>query len=313
MTLYGLAAPAPARTETTRTAEATEFRLLGPVAVYDRRTGTGITPSGPKQRALLATLVVHAGEQLSVDRLVEELWGGRPPANAPSALHTHVARLRRLLPAPGHEWISTLPTGYLLSLGRASTDVARFTHLSGQGRAAAPQDPRHATRLLGQALALWQGAALQDSSHGPLCTAEADRLEEQRLTTLEALYEASLNCGRHTEIVGDLERLTTAHPLRERPYDLLMVALYRCGRQSEALGVYERARRRLVGALGVEPGPALRCRLEAILNHCPTLAPSRPRRPDLAAEAASLQARIDQLVREQADLMRRVQEQDAGR
>jgi DNA-binding SARP family transcriptional activator len=310
MTVLALAAPAPARTEVI---EAIEFRLLGPVVVHDRGTGTGIAPSGPKQRALLATLVVHAGEQLSVDRLVEELWGDRPPANAASALHSHVARLRRLLPAPGHEWISTLPTGYLLNLGRASTDVARFTRLSGQGRAAAPQDPWYATQLLAQALALWQGTALQDSCHGPLCTAEADRLGEQRLTTLEALYEASLNCGGHAEIICDLERLTAAHPLRERLHDLLMVALYRCGRQSEALGVYERARRHLVGTLGVEPGPALRCRLEAILNHCPTLTASRPRAADLAAEAARLQTRIDRLVQDQADLLRRVQEQGAGR
>ncbi|MGW1965988.1 AfsR/SARP family transcriptional regulator [Streptomyces sp. NPDC001935] len=294
------------------TVEATEFRLLGPVAVHNRLTQTGITPAGPKQRALLATLVVHAGEQLSVDRLVEELWGDRPPANAPSALHTHVARLRRLLPAPGHEWISTLPTGYLLSLGRASTDAARFTRLSGQGRATAPGDPRHATRLLGQALALWQGTALQDSCHGPLCTAEADRLEESRLTTLEALYETSLNCGRHAETVSDLERLTAAHPLRERLYDLLMLALYRCGRQSEALGVYERARRRLLGTLGVEPGPALRRRLEAVLNHCPTLAPTDPHRPDLAAEVARLQTRIDRLVEDQARLLRGIREQDPG-
>ncbi|MEV6197243.1 AfsR/SARP family transcriptional regulator [Streptomyces sp. NPDC051920] len=326
MSVLDLTAPAPARTRTPRTTaatgtvgaaeviEATEFRLLGPVSVHNRRTGTGITPCGPKQRALLATLVVHAGEQLSVERLVEELWGDRPPANAPSALHTHVARLRRLLPA-GHEWISTLPTGYLLSLDGASTDVARFTRLSGQGRATAPSDPRDATRLLDQALALWQGRALQDSCHGPLCTAEADRLEEQRLTTLEALYEASLNCGRHTEIVSGLERLTAAHPLRERLYDLLMVALYRCGRHSEALGVYERARRRLVGTLGVEPGPALRRRLEAVLNHCPTLTPSPPHRPDpadLAAEAARLQTRIDQLARDQADLLRRIKEQGTG-
>ncbi|MFD8733522.1 BTAD domain-containing putative transcriptional regulator [Streptomyces sp. NPDC059618] len=335
MTVLGLAAPAPPHPGTARTTEptgptgateptgaageieaieaATEFRLLGPVVVYDRGTGTGIAPAGPKQRALLAALVVHAGRQLSVDRLVEELWGDRPPANAQSALHTHVARLRRLLPARGHEWISTLPTGYRLRLGRASTDVARFTRLSGQGRATAPQDPQGAARLLGQALALWQGEALQDSCHGPLCTAEADRLEEQRLTTLEALYEANLNCGRYAETVCDLERLTAAHPLRERLYDLLMVALYRCGRQSEALGVYERARRRLVATLGVEPGPALRCRLDAVLNHCPTLAVSSSHRPDLAAEAARLQARIDRLVADQADLLRRVREQDTVR
>jgi DNA-binding SARP family transcriptional activator len=291
-------------------AEATEFRLLGPVVVYDGATGTGIVPSGPKQRALLATLVIHAGERLSVDRLVEELWGDRPPSNAPNALHTHVARLRRLLPAPGHEWISTLPTGYLLRLGRASTDVARFTSLSGQGRAAVPEDPRHATQLLGHALSLWHGQALQDSRNGPLCTAEADRLEEQRLTALEALYEANLNCGRCAESICDLERLTADHPLRERFYDLLMVALYRSGRQAEALGVYERARRRLVAVLGVEPGPALRSRLEAVLNHSPALPAAPSHRPDLAAQVAQLQARIEQLERNQEDLLRRIEVQE---
>jgi DNA-binding SARP family transcriptional activator len=301
MTVLGVAAPAPVRDGTT------EFRLLGPVVVHDGATGAGIVPSGPKQRALLATLVVHAGERLPVDRLVEELWGDRPPANAQNALQAHVARLRRLLPAPG-EWISTLPTGYLMTLGHASTDVARFARLSGQGRAAVPVDPRYATELLGRALALWQGPALQDSHHGPLCTAEADRLEEQRLTTLEALYEASLNCGRSAEITSELERLTADHPLRERFYDLLMAALYRGGRQTEALGVYERARRRLVGTLGIEPGPALRCRLEEILNHSPTPTAWRPRHLDLATEMTRLQARIDQLVRDQQELLRRMGE-----
>ncbi|WP_329113035.1 AfsR/SARP family transcriptional regulator [Streptomyces sp. NBC_01465] len=302
MTVLGLAAPAQVR------GESTEFRLLGPVVVHDGATGTGIVPSGPKQRALLAALVIHAGERLPVDRLVEELWGDRPPANAPNALQAHVARLRRLLPAPGHTWISTLPTGYLLTLGRASTDVARFTRLSAQGRAAVPDDPRYATELLGNALSLWQGPALQDSRQGPICTAEADRLEEQRLTTLECLYEASLNCGKNAEITSELERLTADHPLRERFYDLLMVALYRGGRQAEALGVYERARRRLVTTLGIEPGPALRCRIEAILNHSPALRAPRTRHPDLATEMAHLQTRIDQLVHDQEDLIRRVRE-----
>ncbi|MCT9011734.1 AfsR/SARP family transcriptional regulator [Streptomyces rhizosphaerihabitans] len=307
MTVLDLPVPAPLR------GEATEFRLLGPVVVHDGATGTGIVPCGPKQRALLATLVIHAGRRLSVDRLVEELWGERPPSNAPNALHTHVARLRRLLPAPGHEWISTLPTGYLLRLDRASTDVDRFTRLSGQGRAAVPEDPRSAMQLLRHALSLWQGAALQDSCHGPLCTAEADRLEEQRLATLEALCEASLNCGRHAEIICDLERLTADHPLRERFYDLLMVALYRAGRQAEALGVYERARRRLVTTLGIEPGPALRSRLAAILSHSPAPATACPGRPDLAAEVAQLRARIDQLARGQEDLMRKLHKEHAGR
>lgn len=307
MTVLDLAAPAPVR------GEVTEFRLLGPVFVHDGATGAGIVPSGPKQRALLATLVLHAGELLSVDRLVEELWGDRPPSNAANALQAHVARLRRLLPSPGRTWISTLPTGYLLTLGNASTDVARFTLLSGQGRAAVPDDPRYAMELLGHALSLWQGPALQDSRQGPICTAEADRLEEQRLATLEALYEASLNCGRDAEIICDLERLIADHPLRERFYDLLMVALYRGGRQAEALGVYERARRHLVTTLGIEPGPALHSRMEAILNHSPALASSRPRALDLTAEIAQLQSRIEQLVWDQEDLLRKVQEEHEGR
>ncbi|MCX4409363.1 BTAD domain-containing putative transcriptional regulator [Streptomyces sp. NPDC059837] len=304
MTVLGLAAPAPVR------GGVTEFRLLGPVAVHDGSSGAGIVPSGPKQRALLATLVIHAGELLSVDRLVEELWGDRPPANAPNALQAHVARLRRLLPAPGHQWISTVPTGYLLTLGHASTDVARFTRLSGQGRAAVPDDPRYAMELLGRALSLWQGPALQDSRRGPLCSAEADRLEEQRLITLEVLYEASLECGRYAGITSDLERLTADHPLRERFYDLLMVALYRGGRQAEALSIYERARRRLVTALGIEPGPALRARMEAILNHSPTLTVSRPRSADLSAEVARLQARVEQLVLDQEVLLQRVRQEE---
>lgn len=301
MTVLDLAAPAPVR------GGVTEFRLLGPVVVHDGETGAGIVPPGPKQRALLATLVTHAGELLSVDRLVEELWGDRPPANAANALQAHVARLRRLLPAPGHEWISTLPSGYLLTLGAASTDVARFARLSGQGRAAVPEDPQYAAELLGRALSLWQGPALRDCRRGPICSAEADRLEEQRLITLEALYEASLSCGRYAEVVSGLERLTADHPLRERFYDLLMVALYRGGRQAEALSVYERARRNLITVLGVEPGPALRARMEAVLNQSPALTTPRPRNLDLASEVAQLRTRIEQLVRDQADLLRRVQ------
>ncbi|NGO74459.1 AfsR/SARP family transcriptional regulator [Streptomyces sp. YC504] len=302
MTVEQLAVPA--------VREATEFRLLGPVIVHDVRTGVGFAPASAKQRALLAALVIHAGERLSVDRLVEELWGDRPPANAPNALQAHVSRLRRLLPERDHEWISTLPTGYLLTLGHASTDVARFARLSAQGRTAVPEDPRYAVELLCQAIELWHGPALLDSCHGPICTAEADRLEEQRLTTLEALYEARLNTGTYLAVIPDLERLIADHPLRERFYDLLMVALYRGGRQSEALGVYESARRRLIGTLGIEPGLALRYRLEAILNHSPALTCTRPHPPSLVTQVAELQARIDRLERAHEDMLKRCCETD---
>lgn len=287
MTVLGLAAPLPEH------GEPIEFRLLGPVTVHDGATGAGVVPSGPKQRALLAALVVHAGERLPVDRLVEELWGDRPPADAPNALQTHIARLRRLLRSgcvPEHERISTLPTAYLLTLRHASTDVARFTRLSAQGRAAVPHDPRHAVQVLSRALSLWQGPALQDSRLGPICAAEADRLEEQRLTVLEALHEARLGCGGHAGITSELERLTEEHPLRERFYDLLMVALWQGGREAEALGVYERARRRLITALGIEPGPALRFRVEEILGRSSTPAARAPRPADPATTSATATA-----------------------
>ncbi|MFF3863568.1 BTAD domain-containing putative transcriptional regulator [Streptomyces sp. NPDC002209] len=261
-----------------------DFRILGPVEVFDRRTGACIVPSGSKQRALLGALVVRAGHVLSAERLIHELWGDRPPVSAANALQAHVARLRRLLQGgaadgDGHEWIATRSMGYLLRPGRATADAQRFHRLSAEGRAALGSDPVHAAELLRGALALWRGPALEGSTQGPICTVEADRLEELRLTTLETLHDANLRSGRHAEVTRELERLTASHPMRERLYDLHMLALYRCGRQTEALGVYERARRRLVDELGVEPGPALRERMEAILHHSPSLAVPRPTPP----------------------------------
>ncbi|NDZ81622.1 AfsR/SARP family transcriptional regulator [Streptomyces sp. SID10853] len=284
-----------------------EFRLLGPVAVHDGAGGRDITPPGSKQRALLASFVTQAGVLLGVDRLAAELWDGAPPANAANALQAHVARLRRLLPeagGDGHEWIRTLPTGYLLDLGKARTDVQRFARRSREGRAALAANPARAAELLCSAVELWRGPALQGCRTGPICEAEAERLDEMRLTSLEALHEANLRCERHGESIGELERLTADHPLRERFYDLLMVALYRSGRQTEALGVYERARRRLVGALGIEPGPALRGRLDAILAHSPAL--SAAPAPALLEELDRLRHRVTELGRVQHELSRRI-------
>ncbi|MGW0607676.1 AfsR/SARP family transcriptional regulator [Streptomyces sp. NPDC002640] len=301
-----------------------EVRLLGPVEVGDRAGRTAVSPPGPKQRSLLSALVLRHGRPLGVDQLVEELWGDRPPVNAANALQAHVARLRRVLPrAPGtpagRELITTGPGGYLLVPDGVGTDVQRFRRLSAEGRAAVAGDPEDAVRVLRGALSLWRGHALQDSLRGPVCAGGADRLEEERLTALESLYEASLRCARHAEITGELEKLTADHPLRERFYDLLMVALHRCGRQGEALGVYERARRRLVRTLGVEPGPALRGRLEAILRHAPPgRGPAGPCGPcdpcgsavpdalaELRAETARLRRRVDELTRHQQLLTHR--------
>ncbi|MFZ4156263.1 AfsR/SARP family transcriptional regulator [Streptomyces pseudogriseolus] len=316
-----------------------QFRILGPVEVHDERTGLRILPTGAKQRALLGALVVKSGQIVSVHRLIDELWGEHPPANATNALQAHVARLRRLLPVPHagsgephHEWIVTRSLGYVLRLGRATTDAERFGRLAAEGRAAAVSDPGHAAELLRQALALWRGPALEGSVRGDICAAEAAQLEENRLTTLEALYDACLRAARHDEITGELEELTADHPMRERFYDLLMVALYRCGRQAEALGVYDRARKRLAHELGVEPGPVLRGRMEAILHHDPSLAAPGPAGPahasvlslprpageeeapdlehratvvTLTDEIARLRSRVERLSLEQEALIRR--------
>ncbi|MFD7080909.1 BTAD domain-containing putative transcriptional regulator [Streptomyces sp. NPDC059918] len=286
-----------------------DFRVLGPVEVLDRRTGTHVAPSGAKQRALLGALVVGAGRVLPAERLIHELWGDRPPAGAANALHAHVARLRRLLHATaGHDPISTHTTGYSLGGPATRTDAHRFHDLSVQGRATLAVDPVRAAELLGGALALWRGPALEGSGPGPLCGREAERLEELRLTTLESLYDAHLRNGRAAEAARELERLTARHPVRERFYDLQMLALYRCGRQAEALGVYERARRRLVDGLGVEPGPALRGRMEAILHHSPSLSVPEPDVPlhELGGAIARLGARIEALAREQERLVLRL-------
>ncbi|MFE7111964.1 BTAD domain-containing putative transcriptional regulator [Streptomyces sp. NPDC057575] len=328
----------------------TEFRILGPVEVHDGRTGRRVVPSGTKQRTLLAALVVEAGRTLTVDRLADELWGDEPPQRAANAVQAHVARLRRMLSDSGNgDWISTEPMGYLLRLGNATTDAQRFQRLSAEGRAAASTDPAHATELLERALAVWRGPALQDCLRGPLCAAEAERFEEHRLATLEKLYETRLHETRMDEtrmdetrlrsaplddVTGELERLTYEHPLRERFYDLSMVALCLAGRPAEALGVYERARKVLLHMLGVEPGPALRARMEATIRHSPFADLGTTPSPrglahdasggtpgstpggisdvaallDLGGTVARLRERVDELSREQGTLLRRIDE-----
>ncbi|MGP4013534.1 AfsR/SARP family transcriptional regulator [Streptomyces sp. 4N124] len=288
----------------------TEFRILGPVEVHDAPAGLRVVPPGAKQRALLASLVVEAGRVVSAERLADELWGDGPPRRAANAVQAHVARLRRLLGGPArerdaahHARIVTGPGGYLLRLGRATTDAERFCRLSAEGRAACADDPERAARLLDRALSLWRGPALADCRGGPLCAAEADRLEEQRLTALETFYEARLRSARPEGITGELERLAQEHPLRERFYDLLMVALDRAGRRSEALAVFERARRRLAGELGVEPGPLLRGRWQALLRHepqeaagaGPELARIGRRLEEISGELRELTLRFEQL------------------
>ncbi|OEJ36373.1 hypothetical protein BGK72_38575 [Streptomyces agglomeratus] len=293
-----------------------DFRVLGPVEMHDLSTGARIVPSGAKQRALLGAFVVRAGEVLSADRLIGELWGDTPPPRAANALQAHVARLRRLLRngTGGREWITTESVGYLLHLGDATTDAERFRRLSAQGRAAFGADPERAAGLLRRALALWRGPALEGSVGGPICSIEADRLEDARLTVLEGALEAAMRGVPYDGLIDELERLARAHPTRERFCDLLMTALHRHGRRTEALGVYERTRQRLLSELGVEPGPALRGRMESILHHAPaagvpietsaTFAPDATF-SDLGAEIVQLRAQVACLTRHQEVLARR--------
>ena len=247
-----------------------EFRILGPLEVGE--PGRPLALGSAKQRALLAILLLHANEPVSTDRLIEDIWGERPPADAGKSLQIHVSRLRKTL-GPADGIVVTQPNGYLIKLGPNDVDLQRFERLAVEGRRAlAGGDPGRANGRLGEALALWRGAPLADFAFEPFAQAEIARLEELRLAAVEDSNEARLALGHHAELVGELETLVRDHPLRERLRGQLMLALYRSGRQAEALAAYRDARRALVDELGLEPGPELRKLERAILAHDPALA-----------------------------------------
>jgi len=253
-----------------------EFRILGPLEVLDAQ-GQRLALGGPKQRALLAVLLLHAGQVVAVERLVDELWGEDPPDSAAHVLQVYVANLRKALEpdrarrAAG-DLLGTRPGGYLIEVGPDRLDLARFERLAAEGRAAlAAGDPAQAARLLRQALGLWRGPALAGVVLHASGQGEVARLEERRLATLEDRIQAELATGRHHELAGELEALVAAHPLRERLHGQLMLALYRSGRQAEALAAYRRTRQVLAEELGIDPGRALQELERAILAQDPTL------------------------------------------
>lgn len=265
-----------------------EFRILGPLEVL--RGGTPVELGGPKQRTVLAVLLLNANEVVSTDRLIEALWGDAAPDSAPKALQVHISQLRKALGAgddAGAERILvTRPPGYVVDLDPQQLDLTRFDRLAREGRGAlAAGDPGDAARLLDQALGLWRGTALADLAYEDFAQVEAARLAELRLAVLEDRLEADLACGRHVEVIGELEALVAAEPLRERPWGQLMLALYRAGRQADALDAYRRARETLVDQLGIEPSRELRERHDAILAQDPGLDLPRDRAvaPDTAA------------------------------
>jgi DNA-binding SARP family transcriptional activator len=251
------------------------FRLLGPFEVVDGDTVVDI--AGGKRRSLLALLLLHRNQVVPADRLIEELWAGRPPPTAAKSLQVHVSHLRKDLAtrngAGAHDLLITRGGGYALRIDDDGVDVHRFEQLLTDGQVAlARGDPARARAKLAEALALWRGPALADFSYEAFAQSEIARLEEQRMLALEGRIAADLDLRRHSEVVAELEALVRAHPLREALRGQLMLALYRCGRHAEALEVYRTGRRRLLDELGLEPGPGLKELEQAILVQSPDLA-----------------------------------------
>jgi ABC-type transport system substrate-binding protein/DNA-binding SARP family transcriptional activator len=254
-----------------------EFSVLGPLEV--RHEGSDVPLGSRKQRAVLAILLLRANEVVSRDTLIDELWGERPPPTADHTFQVYVSRLRTALRSSGagDDVLVTRPGGYLLRVAPGELDLHRFERLVEDGRRALEAgSPDRAAERLRKALSLWRGPALADVAFEPFARVDVDRLTEQRLAALEDRIEADLALGRHAALVAELESLVAEHPLRERLRGQLMTALYRCGRQADALDVYRDAREYLTEELGLEPSKGLRALERAILEQDESLEPSPP-------------------------------------
>ena len=239
-----------------------EFRILGPLEVWDE--GGEVSLGGPKPRALLAVLLLHPNEVVPADRLIDELWGEDSPERAAAALRVNVSRLRKALP---QDVLTTRSPGYVIRVEPDELDLHRFERLVDEGRSLLARGlAADASERLRDALSLWRGPALADFAYESFAQAAIARLEEIRLAAVELRIDADLALGRHDELVGELEALVAEHPLRERLRRYLMTALYRSGRQAEALDAYQDARRALVDELGIDPSPALQELERAILR-----------------------------------------------
>jgi DNA-binding SARP family transcriptional activator len=264
-----------------------QFGLLGPLEVR-LEDGDPVSLGGLRQRALLAILALHPNQVVSTDQLVDELWGERPPATAVHTVQVFVSRLRGAL-GPAGERLVTRPPGYVLELGIDEVDAGRCERMYSDAQAAlGAGDAAEAATLLRDAMALWRGPPLADFTYEPFAQSTIARLDELRLSCREELIEAELALGRHSAVVSDLEALVREQPFRERPWGQLMLALYRSGRQAEALDTFQKARRALVEELGVEPSAALRALERAILQQddslrAPTASAGRDVEPSPAA------------------------------
>ena len=262
---------------------AAEYRILGPLEVV--RNGDLAQLRGRGPRVLLCALLLNRNQAVSVDRLIEVLWGGRAPPTATKTVQVYVSHLRKALAALGgaaEHQLQTHGHSYLLRVEPGQLDVDRFQALVEQGRELrAAGDAAAAASHLEDALALWRGPALADLAYEEAAREEIAQLDEQRIAAVEERIDADLDCGRHADLIPELQRLVGQHPTRERLHGQLMVALYRSGRQTEAINAYADARRALSEQLGIDPGAELRDLERRILNHDPTLTPppSAPARP----------------------------------
>jgi len=247
-----------------------EFGLLGPLVV--RRNGVPVPVANGKQRAVLAALLLQANQVVPVDELIDVLWPVRPPPSARATTQNYIKRLRHVLHRPGHARISTEPGGYRIEVKEGELDLFRFIALVTEARAEVKTGNwKEVSATAARALALWRGEPLVDAASDVLKEREAGRLAELRLQALGTRFDAELHLGRHTEVLPELRRLVSAHPLREEPQALLMLALYRCGRQADALKIYQDARHALVEEIGTEPGAMLRALHQRILAADPGL------------------------------------------
>ncbi|GAA1873612.1 AfsR/SARP family transcriptional regulator [Asanoa iriomotensis] len=253
------------------------YHVLGPLLVRSTHAGHPDQLTAPKPRKVLALLLLHANLVVPVETLIAELWGCEPPASAQTTLQTYILKIRRMLDSVfpqrlAHETLVTASGGYRLGVEPGELDLHAFEGLAVSGRAALDRgDDAEGARLLGEALALWQGGALVDVRHGPVLQAEVQRLEESRLSLWRRRIEAELRLDRHQAVLGELGWLAARHPLNEDLQAQYMVALYRAGRRNDALDAFQRLRGTLQNDLGLEPSQRVQRLQHAILTADPAL------------------------------------------